>query len=154
MRAVEWPDPIVLSTLLQPWNAGVRSLLACAMRQKIFAPGLSPPNSIRCALSTIHVREMAEQGAQEAMVKSGLRVESAREHVWRAVVAVGGPASPGGSCLWHVVGWERSLKEWALEQGWNGRRISQETASGILVAALGALEAHYGRGKSLRKSDL
>ena len=85
--------------------------------------------------------------------ESGLRVESAREHVWRAVVAVGGPASPGGSCLWHVVGWERSLKEWALEQGWNGRRISQETASGILVAALGALEAHYGRGKSLRKSD-
>lgn len=78
--------------------------------------------------------------------ESGLRVESAREHVWRAVVAVGGPASPGGSCLWHVVGWERSLKEWALEQGWNGRRISQEAASGILVAALGTLETYYGRG--------
>lgn len=76
---------------------------------------------------------------------SGLRVESAREHVWRAIAAVGGPRSPGGSCLWHVVGWERSIKEWALEQGWNGRRVSQEAASGILVAALGALESHYGR---------
>jgi hypothetical protein len=74
---------------------------------------------------------------------AGLRIESAREHVWRAIIAVGGPRSPGGSCLWHVVGWERSLKEWALDQGWNGRRISQEAASGILVAALGALEAHY-----------
>jgi len=85
--------------------------------------------------------------------ESGLRVESAREHVWRAIMAVGGPASPGGSCLWHVVGWERSLKEWALEQGWNGRRVSQEAASGILAAALGALETHYGHSTTLRKSD-
>lgn len=72
----------------------------------------------------------------------GLRIESARERVWRAIVAVGGPGSAGGSCLWHVLGWERSLKEWALEQGWSGRRVSQETASGILIAALGALESH------------
>ncbi len=83
----------------------------------------------------------------------GLRVESAREQVWRAIIAVGGPHSPAGSCLWHVIGWERSIKEWALEQGWNGRRVSQETASGILIAALGALEAHYGQSSSLRKSE-
>jgi hypothetical protein len=72
----------------------------------------------------------------------GLRVEAARIAVWRAIRAVGGIASPAGSCLWHVVGWERSLKEWAQEQGWAGRRVSQEAASGILVAALGALETH------------
>jgi hypothetical protein len=81
--------------------------------------------------------------------ESGLRVESAREHVWKAIVAVGGPSSPGGSCLWHVVGWECSLKEWAFEQGWNGRRVSQEAASGILIAALGTLETHYRYGRSL-----
>jgi len=74
----------------------------------------------------------------------GLRIEAAREAVWRAILAVGGLGSPAGSCLWHVVGWQRSLKEWALEQGWSGRRVSQEAASGILVAALGALEAHFG----------
>ena len=74
----------------------------------------------------------------------GLRIEGARSAVWRAIRAVGGLGSPAGSCLWHVVGWERSLKEWALEQGWNGRRVSQEAASGILIAALGALEAHFG----------
>jgi len=73
----------------------------------------------------------------------GLRVEAARTAVWRAVGAVGGIASPAGSCLWHVVGWERSLKEWAQEQGWSGRRVSQEAASGILIAALGALEMHF-----------
>jgi uncharacterized protein DUF6456 len=73
-----------------------------------------------------------------------LRIEGARDAVWRAILAVGGISSPAGSCLWHVVGWERSLKEWALEQGWSGRRVSQEAASGILIAALGALAAHFG----------
>jgi len=84
----------------------------------------------------------------------GLRIEVARNEVWRAIKAVGGIASPAGSCVWHVVGWECSLKAWAAEQGWNGRRVSQEAASGILVAALGALEAHFGSGRSMRKSHI
>ena len=49
-----------------------------------------------------------------------LRIEGARDAVWRAILAVGGIGSPAGSCLWHVVGWERSLKEWALEQAARG----------------------------------
>jgi hypothetical protein len=77
------------------------------------------------------------------MDEPGSRIENARELVWRAIIAVGGLGSAGGSCLWHVLGWERSLKEWALEQGWSGRRVSQETASGILIAVLGALESHF-----------
>jgi len=80
--------------------------------------------------------------------EGGLRIEAARAAVWRAIEAVGGIASPAGSCLWHVLGWERSLKEWALEQGWSGRRVSQESASGILIAALGALESHWRSGRS------
>src|SRR2546427_772778 len=56
----------------------------------------------------------------------GPRIEAARGTVWRAIQAVGGIASPAGSCLWHVLGWERSLKEWAQGQGWSGRRVSQE----------------------------
>lgn len=71
----------------------------------------------------------------------GLRIEAARDAVWRAIQTVGGLTSPAGSCLWHVLGWECSLKEWAAEQGWSGRQVSQEAASGILVAALGALAA-------------
>jgi hypothetical protein len=50
----------------------------------------------------------------------GQHTEAARHQVHRAVAAVGGMASAGGSCLWHVVAWERALKEWALEQGWKG----------------------------------
>jgi hypothetical protein len=95
------------------------------------------------ALDPSHLR-LGERGLRPDNDGPALRIEAARGQVWRAIQAVGGIASPGGSCLWHVLGWERSLKEWALEQGWSGRRVSQESASGILVAALGALEAHFG----------
>jgi hypothetical protein len=84
----------------------------------------------------------------------GWRIEKAREFVWHTIRAVGGLGSPGGSCLWHVVGWGRSLKEWALDQGWSGRRVSQESASGILIAVLGALDAHYRDPSVLRKWNI
>jgi hypothetical protein len=103
------------------------------------------------ALDLSHLR-LGDAGTRPEHEGPGLRIEAARKAVWRAVQAVGGIASPAGSCLWHVVGWECSLKEWALGQGWSGRRVSQEAASGILVAALGALEAHFGLSRSLPKS--
>ena len=95
------------------------------------------------ALDLAHLR-LGERGLHPERDGPGLRIEAARRAVWRAIQGVGGIASPAGSCLWHVVGWECTLKEWALEQGWSGRRVSQEAASGILVAALGALEAQSG----------
>ena len=94
------------------------------------------------ALDLSHLR-LGERGPRPNRDGPGQRIEAARTAVWRAIQNVGGIASPAGSCLWHVLGWERSVKEWALEQGWSGRRVSQEAASGILVAALGALEVHY-----------
>jgi hypothetical protein len=91
-----------------------------------------------------------ESGVRGAGDGPGLRIEAARDAVWRALQAVGGIGSPAGSCLWHVIGWERPLKEWAIARGWSWRRVSQESASGILIAALGVLEAHFGRVKKLR----
>jgi len=105
------------------------------------------------ALDLSHLR-LGERGLRPDSDGPGLRIEAARTAVWRAIQAAGGIGSPAGSCLWHVVGWERSLKEWALEQGWSGRRVSQETASGILVAALGALEAHFHGGRTMRYSHI
>lgn len=102
------------------------------------------------ALDLSHLR-LGERSLGRGGDGPGLRIEAARAAVWRAVQAVGGIGSPAGSCLWHVVGWERSLKEWALEQGWSGRRVSQESASGILIAALGVLEKHFGIARSLSK---
>jgi hypothetical protein len=73
-----------------------------------------------------------------------LRQAEARKEIWRIVKTLGGVASPAGSCLWHVVGAAATLKEWALHHGWNGRALSPEAASGVLIGALGALQARFG----------
>jgi hypothetical protein len=72
------------------------------------------------------------------------RTAAARQRVARAMDALGGPASPAGSCVWHVVGCELSMREWAARQGWGGRPVGHTQAQGILVAALGMLAKHYG----------
>jgi hypothetical protein len=73
-----------------------------------------------------------------------------RVHKWLEVL--GGISSPAGSCVWHVVGLQHSVREWALRQGWGGRPVRQEQAQGILVAALGMLAAHVGYGEARRVS--
>jgi hypothetical protein len=45
---------------------------------------------------------------------------AARERVAHALDALGGHGSPAGSCVWHVVGMQASIREWALRQGWGG----------------------------------
>ena len=79
----------------------------------------------------------------------------ARRRVHQAMAALGGISSPAGSCVWHVVGLQRSVREWAMRQGWGGRSVRQEQAQGILVAALGVLASHdwRRRAKPASKSD-
>ena len=74
----------------------------------------------------------------------GQRGGEAREQVWAAMTALGGIHSPAGSCVWHVVGCEWTLKDWALREGWGGRPLGLETAAGVLVGALGVLQGLYG----------
>jgi hypothetical protein len=76
----------------------------------------------------------------------------ARRRVHKSLQALGGISSPAGSCVWHVVGLQRSVREWAIRQGWGGRPVRQEQAQGILVAALGMLAAHFGYGAARRAS--
>ena len=57
------------------------------------------------ALDLSHLR-IAEPRLRREGDGPGVRIEAARGTVWRAVQAVGGIASPAGSCLWHVLGWE------------------------------------------------
>jgi hypothetical protein len=61
----------------------------------------------------------------------------ARRRVHEAMAALGGISNPAGSCVWHVVGLQRSVREWAMRQGWGGRPVEQTEARGMLVAALG-----------------
>ena len=68
----------------------------------------------------------------------------ARRRVHEALQALGGISSPAGSCVWHVVGLQRSVREWAMRQGWGGRPVDHKAAAGILIAALGVLAARAG----------
>jgi hypothetical protein len=68
----------------------------------------------------------------------------ARRRVHKALEALGGISSPAGSCVWHVVGLQRSVREWAIRQGWGGRPVDQKAAAGIVIAGLGMLAAHAG----------
>ena len=61
-----------------------------------------------------------------------------------ALEVVGGSGSPAGSALWYVAGLQMSIRDWALRDGWNGKRVEKNEAKGILVAALGVLARYYG----------
>jgi hypothetical protein len=76
----------------------------------------------------------------------------ARRRVHEAMAALGGIGSPAGSCLWHVVGLQRSVREWAMRQGWGGRPVDHKAAAGILIAGLGMLAAHLEYGEVKRAS--
>ena len=76
----------------------------------------------------------------------------ARRRVHEAMEVLGGIGSPAGSVIWHIVGLQRSVREWAMRRGWSGRPVRQEQAQGILVAALGMLAAHFGYGETKRAS--
>ncbi|WP_198368502.1 DUF6456 domain-containing protein [Roseomonas rosulenta] len=72
------------------------------------------------------------------------RRAKARAEVADAVTALGGFDSAAGSIVWHVVGLEHSVREWAQRQGWGGRSVGHAQAQGMLVAALGVLAVVYG----------
>ena len=78
------------------------------------------------------------------------RQVSARERVAAALDALGGHGSAPGSCAWHVVGLEMSVREWAQRQGWGGRFVGPSQAQGMLVATLAVLAAHFGLAKRRR----
>jgi hypothetical protein len=54
--------------------------------------------------------------------------------------------------VWHVVGLQRSVREWAMRQGWAGRPVDHKAAAGILIAGLGMLAAYLGYGGAKRAS--
>ena len=76
------------------------------------------------------------------------RNAGAARAVRQALDAVGGNSSPAGSALWFVAGLQMSIRDWALRDGWNGKRIEKNEAKGILVAALGVLARYYGYERS------
>lgn len=124
--------------------------LAAMERRRTITPAMQQAGEdfrvlfMLASLDPLHALDPARVplGRQEAPMT--LRQAEARKKVWQALQLLGGIASPSGSCVWHVIGCDWTLKDWALRAGWSGRALSQETASGILLGALGVLQAHYG----------
>lgn len=99
---------------------------------------------VLASLDPLRAADLNRLPAAWREVPMSLRQAEARTRVWQALQALGGIASPAGTCVWHVVGCEWTVKEWALREGWGGRSLSQEAASGILVGSLGVLQGFYG----------
>lgn len=100
-------------------------------------------NFRRAHLDEMRAADLGRVAGLGGSLAEDLRIMAAKAAVMRAIRAIGEPA---GSILWNVVGLEHSLKDWAIGQSWNGRPCHQMQASGILVAALGALVAMGKRG--------
>jgi hypothetical protein len=116
------------------------------MPRRTSRPRSSSPTSTRFARSrSCGCRAPGEPELSERQL-------DARRRVHKALQALGGISSPAGSCVWHVIGLQRSVREWSMRQGWGGRPVRQEQAQGILVAALGVLAAHTGDGEADRSS--
>ena len=128
-RSIRWPACCKAGTITRSMHDAARDFQA---HFTIAAYDATPPrHMIRVSASR---RERTLSDNQVA----------ARERVYRALEALGGIASPGGSCVWCVAGLGYSLREWALGQGWNGRPVHIHQATGVLITALGMLAVHYG----------
>lgn len=86
-------------------------------------------------------RTRSDRGARHDLPP---RAEAARREVAKAIEACGGGSSPAGSCIWHVLGLDQSLRGWCLRIGWQGRFVSEHVGVGILVSALSVLARFYG----------
>jgi hypothetical protein len=70
--------------------------------------------------------------------------ERARQRINLALDALGGLASPCGSCAWFVVGCELPMAEWARRQQWAAKPIGAQVAKGVLLATLSNLARYFG----------
>ncbi|MGG5819620.1 hypothetical protein [Falsiroseomonas sp. HW251] len=95
------------------------------------------------ALDGIATSQLIRLAGATADAMSNRQID-ARRRVAEALDALGGHDSPGGSCVWFVVGLEFSVREWAQRQGWSGRPVHGPVAQGILVGALGMLAMRFG----------
>ena len=95
------------------------------------------------ALDTLHAMPLVHLpgGSGDPLTE---RQVGARRKVAAALEALGDHDSAAGSCVWHIVGCECSIREWATRQGWGGKPVGHSQAQGMLVASLGVLAGHYG----------
>lgn len=122
-----------------------RMLAAATISPEMYEAGRSFQTDFAlAALDPIRARSMELPVGGGASCELTDRQLDARCRVHAALAALGGIGSPAGSCVWHVVGLQRSVREWAVRQGSGGRPVRQEQAGGVLIAGLGVLARHFG----------
>jgi hypothetical protein len=72
-------------------------------------------------------------------IMPGVAALSARRQVQETIGALGGISRAPGSCAWHVIGLEWSVRRWARE--WLG--VNNPEATGVLIATCSLLDAIY-----------
>ncbi len=88
--------------------------------------------------------ELKVDGSMDAEPRRAEVQIEAGDALWDALKALGGLGRPPGSIVYACVGHERTVKEWCWQQTASAARYGDEKrASGILIAALAALGAHY-----------
>jgi hypothetical protein len=73
------------------------------------------------------------------------KIEAARKEVHRLMTALGGHGSPGADAIWHIVGCGKTVRDFALGQGWRGRPLDERVALGCLISSLAILARHLAR---------
>lgn len=102
-------------------------------------------NFQRAGLDGLHAGDLTRSpGGGGHLQREGNGAAAARKRIIAALDALGGVDTPGGSCAWHCLGLEESLRMWAARPGWSERRINHVTAAGILIADLGILVRYWG----------
>ena len=102
-------------------------------------------------LEPLRAADVSRIPGQHGIDSGTLRRTDAGNRVWNAIQVLGGFQSPAGACAWAVLGLGQSLTEWSASTGWRKTPINKMAASGILIGTLGALAAHYGLDKAVKR---
>jgi hypothetical protein len=135
-----------------PWRS-VGLLLSLHHKAKITDDELEaayrfPADFDRAHFDALRVPDIARVRVQLSCFKKEAKtsVYDAGERVMAAVNALGGIASPAGSIAWHVIGADETPRLWCTSR-YTSRRVAENAAQGVLLAALGTLVSYYQRGK-------
>jgi hypothetical protein len=63
----------------------------------------------------------------------------AKDYVWSRISAVGGITSIPGDLTWHVLGFQLSLRQWALQWARDHLPVTEAAAKGVLISVLATL---------------
>jgi len=102
----------------------------------------------RAALGDLRAADVGRVRVENRRAGSEITVsaEHFRRRIWDALTVLGGLGAPPASCVYHVIGAEETLNDWARRR-YTLRRISEHQAPGVLISALACLAVYYGRVK-------